>query len=117
MSITIEELKTLVYRDRCIFLNTKQPCLTDKIGTNGCKECADKIIDELVEKIRSDERRKILDKVSEKLKARVMICANCETIGCDTVYFEPMCEKAKPGIFATEFCEYVDDVITEIKED
>ena len=57
----------------------------------------------------------LLDKVADKLKAKVMICANCEIIGCDTEYFRPMCEKAEEGIFAREFSEYVDEVIAELK--
>lgn len=59
----------------------------------------------------------LLDKVSEKLKAKVMICANCEIIGCDTEYFKPMCEKSEAGIFAKEFSEYVDEVINELKSE
>lgn len=107
--MTIEELKTLIYRDRCIFLNTKQPCLSDKIGTNGCKECSDKIIDELVEKIRSEERRKILDKVSEKLKAEMLETypKNINGVKAPTPFTH---------FTYKEMCGILDDVITEIKE-
>lgn len=57
----------------------------------------------------------LLDKVAEKLKAKVRICANCFIFGCDTEYFKPMCEKAVETNFSREFCEYVDEVIAEIK--